>query len=63
MNLRVMSPRDAGPAYARLRRHKGLPALKGTAALREGALGPVRVILGDSVFTLYVGGHPAPASR
>lgn len=63
MNLRVKTLSAAGPAYARLRRHKGLEPVKGTASLKPSDEGPVRVICDGATYTLFLNGAPAPATR
>ena len=63
MIMRVESLRAVSQSYARLRRHAGLPPLKGPVEARVGATGPVQVICKGVTYTLWVDGAPATAAR
>lgn len=63
MTIRVDRPEAAGAAYARLRRQRGLPPVKGEASLSRESDGPVRVVCQGIEYTLMLGGSPAPAAR
>jgi hypothetical protein len=54
----------AGPAYAELRRTRGLPPLgRQLLTLKTNADGPVRFALPDgAVYTAFIHGKPAPAA-
>ena len=61
MNIRVDELKQAGPAYARLRRQRGLPPYKGRIRMVAGAHTPVTVVCGGARYGLYTGAVPAPA--
>lgn len=60
--IHVAAPEAAAPAYAHMRRVRGLPALKGRISFRDGASGPVVAVIAGRVYTLYGDdGAPCPA--
>lgn len=59
MTIRVSHPAAAGHAYARARRHAGLPPVKGAAKAVPSGEGPVIVICGTATYTLFINGVPA----
>ena len=62
--IKIADVRAAGPAYAELRRTRGLPPLgRQLLTLKLDSDGPVRFVLPDGrVYAAFVGGKPAPAS-
>lgn len=62
--IRIKNLRDAGSAYAELRRSRNLPSLgRQTISLKPGASGPVSFQLPDgALYTAYLGDKPAPAT-
>lgn len=62
--IRIKHIREAGPAYAELRRTRGMPPLgRQTISLKLGACGPVGFELPDGTrYAAYLGDKPAPSA-
>jgi hypothetical protein len=57
--VKIRRAEDAGEAWQRLRRARGLPVSRGRGTLRLGATGPVTFDINGDVYTLYVKGRQA----
>ena len=57
--VKIKRPEDAGEAWQKLRRARGLRVSRGRGTLRLGATGPVTFDIGGNIYTLYIGGRQA----
>jgi hypothetical protein len=57
--VRIRRAEDAGEAWQRLRRARGLPVSRGRGTLRLGVTGPVVFEIAGEKYTLYVKGRQA----
>jgi len=63
MTLTASTPAELAAAWRRAWLTEGQPPPHGAAELRHGVSGPVQVLWGGALTTLWVGGAPAPDPR